>query len=685
MDFLEDETQFRAHLESFGLRFRSSQWQMLKSVRSAFQNKQFACLEAPTGTGKTLAYTLAGLAAKKPTQYLVIATATTALQNQFIKQDIPLIERLLDKDITANVAKGRRQFLCLAKLYQQPVLDTGNEKEVHFYRTAKSAIERQQWGGEKDDAPAEFDEQIWQKVTASSSECLGSNCHFFKQCFFFKHKWQMTQSEVVVTNHNLLLSDFELGGGVVLPDPARSLYVIDEGHHYHEKALNHFAKQTAMLRAQNWLDNFHNTLIQLQTIITISNSGITQVSEWVRNIMHYLTQLHGYYYKYLDEFNKQDLLLLETIDPEPWRYFEKLYYISLQFRIWLSTVAGAIDLLLEEQKSERTDSSEQQQTLIRRFQFLYERLDNFFQTIEQMLVVPDKQQAPMAKWLAKHNTGEGVDFTIHTAPINAGQFLKEQCWEQMPKAAVLCSATLQTTNGFQDLLRKTGLKSYEPECQALPSHFDYEHSILFVPEMDYEPLAKHHQAYLDEVSPLLQTLLAIGRSHLLLFTSRQTMHDVYNNLDQSWRDNILMQGSCSHQKLINSHKRRVDEGRSSILLGLLSLAEGLDLPGQYCEHVIIQKLPFSVPSDPVQKTRTKWLYTHRMDPFKKVALPEAGLKLKQFAGRLLRTETDQGIITILDKRVYSRSYGGKLLACLPPFKQYVAQNTDYLRQLWYDQ
>lgn len=681
MDFLKDESQFKSHVESLGLCFRSAQWQMLQAAMGAFQNKQFACLEAPTGTGKTLAYTLAGLAAKKPNQYLVISTATTALQNQFIQQDVPLIERLIERNLTASVAKGRQQYLCLAKLYHQPLLDT-QDKEVQFFRKAKSAIERQHWDGQKDTAPLDFNEQLWQKVTAGSSECLGSHCQFFKQCYFFKHKWQMTQSEVVVTNHNLLLADLTLGGGVVLPDPTRCLYVLDEGHHYHDKALDHFAKQTALLRSQQWLNNIQPTLAQLQAFISVADSDINNVTEWIRNIVYYIKQLHTHYHQYLSEFNQQGQLLLETIEEEPWQWLHKLWSILIQCRTCLAKIANAIESLLEEQKEYRRESSEQQQTLIRRFQFLHERLDNLFETIDQMLLLPSKQQAPMAKWLAKHDTGEGIDFTIHTAPINAGQFLQEHCWRQMKQGVVLSSATLQTTNGFQDLLRKTGLKDYEPDCQALPSHFDYENSILFVPEMNYEPLAKHHQAYLDEVLPLLKGLLGIGSSHLVLFTSRQTMHDIYEQLDASWQHCVLMQGEHSHKQLIQYHKQRVDEGKPSILLGLLSLAEGLDLPGAYCEHVIIQKLPFSVPSDPVQKTRAKWLRSHQMDPFKKVALPEAGLKLKQFVGRLLRTETDQGIITILDKRVYSRSYGGQLLACLPPFKPCIAQSIEHLQALW---
>lgn len=681
MDCLQNETQFRQRINELGLNFRSAQWRMIQCAYQAFNHQQFACLEAPTGTGKTLAYTLAGLAAKKPKQYLVIATATTALQNQFIKQDIPLIEKLIDTDVSACIAKGRRQYVCLAKLYQQsPTLEGMQDQEVQFYRRAKSALESGHWQGDKANAPEGFTDKIWQELTVGSSECLGSNCEFFNQCVFFKHKWQMTKSEVVVTNHNLLLSDFALGGGVVLPEPAKCLYVIDEGHHFHEKALDHFARQTALLRSHQWLNNFHTNLTRLQAVIQLDTKLIERVQEHSQNIIRFLKDLHQFYSAYLNSFDRDGILLLSEIEQNAQTIMEQIRSSSWGMLQCLEPVSQKIEDYLEQQKEQREPIDEQVQAWVSHFNFLYERLEGLFTNFNQLLAVPDKQHPPMAKWLVQHEVSEGIDLTVHTAPINAGQFLQEYCWEQITQGVVLCSATLQTTNGFQDLLRKTGLKPYEPECEALPSAFSYEQSCLFVPSMQYEPTSKHYAAYLEEVLPLLEKLLTIGQGHLVLFTSRQTMHDLYKLLPDSFHDQVLMQQQFSHQKLLQRHKHRIDQGKQSTLFGLLSLAEGLDLPGDYCEHVIIQKLPFSVPSDPVQKTRTQWLRFHNLDPFKKVALPEAGLKLKQFVGRLLRTEKDQGIISVLDKRLYSRGYGKHLLDCLPPFKQYLAGSLEQLQQ-----
>ena len=681
MDCLQSETQFRQRISELGLNFRSAQWDMIQSAYQAFSHHQFACLEAPTGTGKTLAYTLAGLAAKKPKQYLVIATATTALQNQFMKQDIPLVEKLTGTDVSACVAKGRRQYICMAQLYQQPpALEGMQDQQVQFYRRAKSALERKQWLGDKDNAPEGFTEAIWQELTVGSSECLGSSCEFFNQCVFFKHKWQMTQSDVVVTNHNLLLSDFALGGGVVLPEPAKCLYVIDESHHFHEKALDHFARQTTLLKAHQWLNNFQTNLTRLQTVIQIDTKLIERVQEHVQHIVRFLKDLHQFYSAYLNSFDRDGILLLSEIEQDAQAIMEQVRTSSWALLQCLMPVSQRIENYLEDHKDKREPVDEQTQGWISHFHFLHERLEGLFTNFNQLLSVPDKQTAPMAKWLVKHETSEGLDLTVHTEPINAGQFLQEHCWEQMMQGAVLCSATLQTTNGFEDLLRKTGLKPYEPQCQGLPSSFDYDKSCLFVPSMNYEPISKYYAAYLDEAVPLLQKLLTIGQGHLVLFTSRQTMHDIYHLLPESYQDQILMQQQYSHQQLVTKHKQRIDQGKPSTLLGLLSLAEGLDLPGDYCEHVIIQKLPFSVPSDPVQRTRTQWLRFHNMDPFSKVALPEAGLKLKQFVGRLLRKETDKGIITVLDKRLYSKGYGTKLINCLPPFQHYIDESVDNVRQ-----
>ena len=258
------------------------------------------------------------------------------------------------------------------------------------------------------------------------------------------------------------------------------------------------------------------------------------------------------------------------------------------------------------------------------------------------------------------------DLLLASAPIVAAEHLIERIWSHA-FGAVLTSATLRSLGRFEPFLAAAGLPE-ETVCAELPSPFDYPRlGVLRVPAMRSD--GGDRDAHTAEVGRLLPDLVGSNQAALVLFTSWRQMRDVFEAMPRSLRDDILMQGQHSRQYILDSHRSRVDDGARSIIFGLASFGEGIDLPGGYVSHVIIVKLPFAVPDDPMALAQAEWVESRGGNAFMEVSVPEASLRLTQACGRLIRSEQDQGAITLLDRRIVSRRYGQAMLAALPPFSR----------------
>jgi len=259
-----------------------------------------------------------------------------------------------------------------------------------------------------------------------------------------------------------------------------------------------------------------------------------------------------------------------------------------------------------------------------------------------------------------------VDYELVSSPVLASKTLNDYLWTPAC-GAVVTSATL-TALGVFDRFR---LRAGTPEStyyEAVPSPFNFnENAVLRVPKFSVE--GNQAQAHTDNIIEYLPKLLEEKNATLVLFSSRRQLEEVYQALPKVWKARILTQGVESKQQLLKKHKAAVDEGRVSALFGLASFAEGVDLPGKYCEHVIVAKIPFAVPDDPIEASMSEWIETNGGNAFMQMSVPDAAIKLVQACGRLLRHENDTGIISILDKRLITKRYGSAILQSLPPFKQ----------------
>jgi ATP-dependent DNA helicase DinG len=277
-------------------------------------------------------------------------------------------------------------------------------------------------------------------------------------------------------------------------------------------------------------------------------------------------------------------------------------------------------------------------------------------------------QPPIARWVSfrEGNNQEGLETQLSATPISVSETLAEIFWSRT-FGAVITSATLSMAGDFTRFRNKAGISS-ENLFDALPSPFRFnEQAVLCVPRMSSDP--RQSDEHTAEISEMLPEILMNETGSLVLFTSWKQMLRVTDDIDPEFAEIILSQGTLSKAEIVSQHKKRVDEGLRSCIFGLASFAEGIDLPGAYCSHVVIAKIPFSVPDDPVGATLSEWIESEGGNSFQEIMIPDAALKMVQASGRLLRTETDVGRVTILDRRLMTQAYGRLLLDALPPFRR----------------
>lgn len=276
---------------------------------------------------------------------------------------------------------------------------------------------------------------------------------------------------------------------------------------------------------------------------------------------------------------------------------------------------------------------------------------------------------PMARWLTLAESGALFDIEVNASPILAAEMLRRNLWN-VAHGALVTSATLTALGKFDRFRMRAGLPKLAVTA-VVPSPFHHvDAGVLRVPDLRADP--RDAPAHTAAIIRDLPELVEGSRGSLVLFSSRKQMQDVFDGLDRDWRKQVFIQGNLSKQETLNKHKARVDGGDSSVLFGLASFAEGVDLPGAYCEHVVIAKIPFAVPDDPVEAALAEWIEARGGNPFMEIAVPDASLRLIQACGRLLRTEQDRGTITLLDRRVVTQRYGKAILNALPPFRREIS-------------
>ena len=700
------QSAYSKFLENKNLKSRFGQKMMIAEIAKTFGNieldeenvrvvsdkagNHICVVEAGTGTGKTIAYLLPALAiAKYMGKKLVVSTATVALQEQIVSKDLPELLRHSDLSFTFSLAKGRGRYLCLSKLdnllaeYESGLNPTRALYEdempsvtaqgIKLYQSMMDALASNKWSGERDTWPQALEQDEWQIITTDHRQCTGRRCSNVSSCSFFKARDSLHSVECIVTNHDLVLADLALGGGAILPDPKDTLYIFDEGHHLPQKALSHFAHHSRMTSTSKWLDQCNKSLGAI--LGQISGAGnVDRYAEQLPAAFIDCKQRLDQLYPLLESLVQTILLddrqsnyrFKEGVIPQP------LLLPSVELQRSFDRLTDLLSKMCDELNEAMEDPHcpvpkidlENNYPVIGTWQSRAEANRELWASY----AVPDANTSvPKARWLTPVDNSGNIDIEVCSSPILASKTLEYSLWDKCC-GAVVTSATLTALGNFQRFQMRAGTPN-NANYQIVPSPFNFAQATLEIPAfaVDASNADVHTISLIDHLPKLLDK----KEGSLVLFSSRRQMQEVYDEMPESVRDLILIQGDSSKQEMLTQHKRKIDDGEGSIIFGLASFAEGVDLPGDYCRHVIIAKLPFAVPDDPIESALSEWVESRGGNPFMDITVPDASLKLVQACGRLLRTETDTGKISLLDRRILTKRYGKAILNSLPPFTQVV--------------
>ncbi len=646
-------------------------------------------IEAGTGTGKTVAYTIAVLPiAKALGKKVVISTATVALQEQILLRDLPDIQRHSGLSFRFALAKGRGRYLCLSKLDQnlhadetQPfIFDTeepayiNDNQVVKMYESMAQALLTSKWDGDRDNWVTEIANEVWQPLTADRNQCTGRRCQHVMQCSFIKARENLGSTDCIVANHDLVMADLALGGGVILPAPSDTIYIFDEAHHLADIALKHFAGQVRIQASLHWLDQSIKSISDITKNYSIFNKLLDTLDELpsrlleIKNIYTEVKPLiEQIVQPIMADFSGQNQLPYFRFEHGriPGRLQEIAQILSQRFNGLIDDLTSAHNVIanaLEENDTHIPIAQlEQLYSVIGMMVNMAERQAQVWHAYSQSI-----DGMPDSRWIQIVESGGFLDFELSTSPLLAANTLQMFLWKRC-FSAILTSATLTALGDFDRLHMHSGMPDFA-EKVIVQSPFDYMKNACFVvPKLIADPA--DHKNHTEEIASILPDIIKDHKGILVLFASKRQLSEVYDLLDGELQEIILCQNNMSKQKLLMEHVAKIDNEQQSILFGLASFAEGVDLPGKYCTHVIIAKLSFSVPNDPVESGLSEWFETQGRNAFMEISLPDASRRLIQACGRLIRSESDTGQVTLLDKRILTKRYGAQLLNALPPFRR----------------
>jgi len=668
-----------------GFSTRRSQSQMIGVVSRALSHSGgVGVVEAPTGVGKSLGYLTAGvpiaLATKKK---LVISTGTVALQSQLFERDIPNFLKATGIEATVALAKGRTRYLCTrnaAEAHGDGAQEGMFEDEQPLFDRPLAPIEMDlaqklskdflegRWNGDLDNAPETISNTLRSRITTPASGCAGRKCAYSAQCAVLRSRNTVREAQIVVTNHALLLSALSIGesdnGQPLIAPPSDMLLVLDEGHHIGSVAIDQGAASLA-------LDEMAKRTGRLQVLIAASYRAVDK--DKLGNL------LPNEAIEAAAKVSKQLKAFRDVIDrswrPDPaaqepmWRAPN-----GRLPEIWMADIEAIADdtrslfnwahaALAQVAKGKPEDAARER---------LQRNLGMALEMIEQQHNLwtawrrEDKEgQPPMARWITLSRDG---DLILHGSPVSAAHVLRKLLWDEVD-SVVMTSATLTGGGDFQSLAIDNGIPA-EAEMVSLASPFDLPNQAqLIVPAFPVTP--DDRERHPKEVAKYLVKELDWGKGSIVLFTSRWKMEKVAELMPAAQRKLMLVQGEGAKRKMIDEHLRRTAAGEGSVLFGLNSFGEGLDLPGEACTTVVITQVPFAVPTDPQTSTLSEWFESRGLNAFNLIAIPHALRTLTQFSGRLIRTSTDTGRVIILDSRLLTRRYGKRIIDALPPFKRVI--------------
>ncbi|HEI9803866.1 ATP-dependent DNA helicase DinG [Proteus mirabilis] len=674
------------HIEGFIP--RAPQREMIAEVAKTFSDEtgRHLIIEAPTGVGKTLSYLIPGIAIsreeKKP---LIISTANVALQDQIYSKDLPLLKKIIP-DLTFTGAFGRGRYLCPRNLEAicategeqidlmfllEDKVDVATSTEREICQELKHDFTSFGWDGLRDHHKRALTDSLWRKISTDKMNCLGRNCQYYHRCPFFLARREIDEVDVVITNHALVMAAMESES--VLPDAKNILLVLDEGHHIPDVARDALEVEGEItLSALNMqLDNMTRHVSQyLAQFIPVKppkladpirfDAHIAKMREAYQDVEHFTRAL-------LPERSENDEYLF------PLGQLPEQLLLCCQD---LFKLTDGLKMLGESILNDLTERTAKEDVVrLHRAILTTSRMVGYLENMAKLWRLATLEQtskAPVSKWLTRRYDKKQSHLYLHCAGIRVSEQLTQLLWKNIPHV-VITSATLRSLNSFSRIQELTGLSEhFDDRFITLSSPFTHERQgKLVIPKMRYEPTMANEKAHLKEMARYFRQGMVENhhRGQLVLFSSQRAMEGFLEEV-KDLRLSLLVQGDQPRYRLVETHCKRIDAGDNSVLIGLQSFAEGLDLKGDYLTQVHIHKIAFPPVTDPVIVTEGEWLKSLKRYPFEVQSLPSASFNLIQQVGRLIRSHHCHGEVVIYDRRLLTKNYGSRLLTALPVFPIY---------------
>ncbi|MFN8875845.1 MAG: helicase C-terminal domain-containing protein [Gemmatimonadota bacterium] len=667
---------------------RPSQRALATEIARLYADGGVGLLEAGTGVGKSLGYLVPALRwSHRNGERTIVSTATINLQEQLVGKDLPFLARALDdQPVRFALLKGWRNYVCLLRLGQargagQSLFDASLAEELD----AIAAWAERTADGSIADLPAPPRPEVWDEVAAEGDLCQRLKCPAFGDCFVFKARRAAAEADVIVVNHHLLMADLAVrrvsenwDDAAVLP--AFTRLVVDEGHHLEDAAAAHLGasiSKRALARLFNRLDRRGKgllpalvaKLVTRHDLLSVASLdlGTARLAPAVQAARDEAERLFELLERVLDEAGESTHRLTERFASHA-IWGQGLQASLDQLLREFALVADGLRLVQERLETER-EKADALAPLLAEVRGVVRRRESAGDALRRALV-PASDPAPHVRWLEVRGAERNV--LAHAVPLELAGVLRDDLFGRL-KTTVVTSATLTADQGFGFLARRLGLgqeqEGPEPATGQYPSPFDYPRQALCVVPTDVPAPNLDAAGHFGAVLRILRDLVTASDGGVFaLFTSHRDVRQAAAEwraagLDTRWP--LLVHGEASRDQLVTRFR---DLG-SAVLVGTASFWEGVDVPGRALRGLLLAKLPFRVPSEPVTAAQCEAIEARGGDAFAEYSLPFAALRLKQGFGRLIRSRDDRGVVVIADSRLVSKQYGRKLLAGLPPARR----------------